>query len=316
MKDPIVIIGMHRSGTTMITRMLQQLGLHVGWVVQENLEAVFFVERNEKLMNMCGGSWERPQPIELLLQDKFTRAKVGEQLLKDMNSIRFLSYMGPGRYLSHRRVQTIDFPWGWKDPRNTFLLPVWLDLFPNARVVHVYRNGIDVARSLAKREMQAGGYRLARISRAGRFAEMTKDWWDQFRNESILLSLRRGWNAVNRRMTPLGQYDRFARQETANLAKAFELWCAYVQRSTDMVESIPNKCLTLKYEDFLVEPEKYLETLCGFCGLTPAKAEVQAQCKNVRADRRHTFKGDMEAVQLYERVRANQWMVKFGYGDL
>ena len=56
--SPIIIVGMHRSGTTMITDMLQQLGLFMGWVLQENSEALFFVQRNERLMNACGGSWE------------------------------------------------------------------------------------------------------------------------------------------------------------------------------------------------------------------------------------------------------------------
>ncbi len=30
--------------------------------------------------------------------------------------------------------------WGWKDPRNTFTLPMWLSIFPKARVLHVLRN--------------------------------------------------------------------------------------------------------------------------------------------------------------------------------
>ena len=41
--------------------------------------------------------------------------------------------------------------WGWKDPRNTFTLGSWLKIFPNLHVVHIYRNGIDVSRSLFER---------------------------------------------------------------------------------------------------------------------------------------------------------------------
>jgi hypothetical protein len=43
-------------------------------------------------------------------------------------------------------------PWGWKDPRSTFTLPVWLDVFPQAKVIHLVRHGVDVAWSLRKRE--------------------------------------------------------------------------------------------------------------------------------------------------------------------
>jgi hypothetical protein len=46
--------------------------------------------------------------------------------------------------------------WGWKDPRNTLTLPLWLKLFPNARVVHVIRNGINAALSLWRRSKISG----------------------------------------------------------------------------------------------------------------------------------------------------------------
>jgi hypothetical protein len=44
-----------------------------------------------------------------------------------------------------------DKRWGWKDPRNTFTLGSWLQLFPKLHAVHIYRNGLDVARSLYAR---------------------------------------------------------------------------------------------------------------------------------------------------------------------
>lgn len=41
--------------------------------------------------------------------------------------------------------------WGWKDPRTSLTFPIWLRVFPRARVVHVLRNGIDVAISVHRR---------------------------------------------------------------------------------------------------------------------------------------------------------------------
>ncbi len=46
--------------------------------------------------------------------------------------------------------------WGWKDPRNTFTLPMWLKVFPNAKVIHVLRDKESVARSLMKRNQVKG----------------------------------------------------------------------------------------------------------------------------------------------------------------
>lgn len=40
--SPILIIGMHRSGTSMITRKLESLGLFLGNEKDENDEAFFF----------------------------------------------------------------------------------------------------------------------------------------------------------------------------------------------------------------------------------------------------------------------------------
>lgn len=61
------------------------------------------------------------------------------------------SFLGWGRWLRYRSAFKLDFPWGWKDPVNTFTLPFWLDLFPEARVVHIFRNGVDIAQSLYTR---------------------------------------------------------------------------------------------------------------------------------------------------------------------
>jgi hypothetical protein len=162
-RPPIVIIGMHRSGTTLVTDLLQGLGLHLGWVVQENSEALFFVERNEALLVASGGGWEHPEPVDRLLAHPRMRAAAGRRLRCDAESVRFLSYLGPAHARAWGRPSRLTFPWGWKDPRNSFLLPLWLDVFPDARVVHVCRHPLDVARSLRRREGRALEGRLARL---------------------------------------------------------------------------------------------------------------------------------------------------------
>ena len=44
--------------------------------------------------------------------------------------------------------------WGWKDPRTTITFPIWLRVFPKAKILHMLRNGIDVAISTNRRTMK------------------------------------------------------------------------------------------------------------------------------------------------------------------
>jgi hypothetical protein len=107
---------------------------------------------NEKILHACNGSWENPGVIDNLLYHQELRGKVASTLCNDLDSFLSLYYLGPKHFLKYRSIRRVGFPWGWKEPRNTFTLPLWLDIFPKARIIHIYRNGIDVAKSLAKRE--------------------------------------------------------------------------------------------------------------------------------------------------------------------
>ena len=44
------------------------------------------------------------------------------------------------------------FPWGWKDPRNTFTLKIWLKIFPQAKVLNIERHPLDTSLSLLNRQ--------------------------------------------------------------------------------------------------------------------------------------------------------------------
>ncbi len=313
---PIIIIGMHRSGTTMLTRLLQQLGLHIGWVLQENSEALFFVERNEKLMNVCGGTWEYPEPVENLLRHEGMRRQAGAQLLRDLRSLRFVSYLGPRNWSRCGSLDKLDFPWGWKDPRNTYLLPLWLDLFPEAKIIHVYRHPMDVARSLRMREQRSVERAVARLS-----GEASKNPAQQVRNnggseETGLLYLYRRAAAVRERFVTLRRYDKLAVPVSLSLASGLALWAAYVEKCFDHLGRITNQTHTVKYEDILIEPETHLNSLKEFCGLTSDRVSVKELCVNLRPERRYAFKADKEASRVFAEFRDNEWVKKLGYDKI
>src|SRR5437588_3783735 len=217
---PIIILGMHRSGTSLLTEVLQAMGLHVGWFLQEDFECPFFLERNEKIMNICGGSWEQPQAVESLLKHLTMRSQMKALLLRDLESPAFLSYLGPHHWRCRGNLNQLRFPWGWKDPRNTYLLPLWLDVFPDAKIVHIYRHPMDVAQSLAVREQNSINQRL-RLTGAFAPAPEVPSTLDNGDPRSILLRLYYKFARARNRLMPLRRYEDLAVGSSLSLESGF-----------------------------------------------------------------------------------------------
>src|SRR5882762_1173779 len=132
--SPIIVIGMHRSGTTLVTRMLEDLGLFVGATREGNEEASFFLAINRWLMFQSGAAWDYPEPIAYLLQHKEIRALARDYIVRYlMESPRVISFLGWRNYWRYGTLVELDCPWGWKNPLNTYTLPLWLDIFPEAK---------------------------------------------------------------------------------------------------------------------------------------------------------------------------------------
>jgi hypothetical protein len=148
--SPIIIVGMHRSGTTLLVEILERCGVFMGEKQTGNRESVFFQEINKEILDMMGANWRcldfLPGTTDLSSHFAWIRKKTRKQLEAELIPCHF------GQELLKSLKE--NFLWGWKDPRNSLLLPIWHDIFPNARVIHIYRNGCNVSLSLLAREMK------------------------------------------------------------------------------------------------------------------------------------------------------------------
>jgi GT2 family glycosyltransferase len=152
----ICIAGAHRSGTSMLTRLLHGCGLYLGpkdalmppqadnpdgfW------EHLGFVALNDELLNALGGAWDLPpKSSENLSDERLDLLRIKARLLiEGFHSAQI---------------------WGWKDPRNSLTLPFWEDLQPGLKTLIIVRNPLEVAYSMRKRNgtSYAFGVRLWEI---------------------------------------------------------------------------------------------------------------------------------------------------------
>jgi len=308
--QPVIIMGMHRSGTSLVAKMLHDLGLFVGWDIDRHYEATFFLDRNEKILNGCGGSWVNAAVVDTLLNDCALRQRVVDMLHNHLISFNVGNYLGLKKFCKYRSAFNLDFAWGWKDPRNTFLLPLWLDIFPGAKIIHVYRNGIDVAQSLSFREVN----RIKSFVEQRRFLDqIVTRQRNMISNQGFLLYAIRKVRKMYKKINPLEKYRKIQICSCVLLEKGFDLWCNYIARAFDNLGRIENNVLEICYEDLLVKPEAYCVKLQRFCRLPENYKEVQPVVANINCDRRFAFRDNATLMKFYDTVKDNYWMRKLGY---
>ena len=66
--NPVLITGMHRSGTSILARLLSQSGVWLGSDSEPRyLESLFFLETNESLLSLADSAWHQPRDFLLAL---------------------------------------------------------------------------------------------------------------------------------------------------------------------------------------------------------------------------------------------------------
>lgn len=275
---------MSRSGTSMLTRMLDDLGLFVGSKLTNNHEAVFFREINDWLLTQSSGGLENPGTIKYLLEDKEARELYGEFISFAMSSPRVISFLSFSKYLNYKSPENLDIPWGWKDPRNTFTLPFWLDLFPNAKIIHIYRHPLDIANSL--------------ITRRNRGLNRLRERHNKFR-PFYWYYLMQKFIAKNRVFVDI---------RGRNLEEGFAIWEEYMKEARSHVDSLKDRAIEIKYEDFLEHPGQILNSLSQFCELKVTQDRIEEAVSKVNKTRAYAYLSHPElkafSVDISDRLKS------------
>ena len=146
----IIVLGMHRSGTSVVARLLNMMGAYFApeKITAPEKAALPLTEANPK------GYWERWDVFSL-----------NEDILRTLEiSWDNISQFSPTDITPEIQIQfessareiifglDANRPWMMKDPRLCLLLPLWRSLLEIPVCVYVYRSPIQVAQSLKKRE--------------------------------------------------------------------------------------------------------------------------------------------------------------------
>ena len=132
--------------------MLEACGVFWGALPDEYNESPFFQSLNEALFHMASATWDSPEPVARFFDEPDNQKQAEAFLRKRVADGLLTEYLSGYEYGETALQQSLPALWGWKDPRNVYTLRLWLALFPDARVIHILRNGIDVSLSLLRRE--------------------------------------------------------------------------------------------------------------------------------------------------------------------
>jgi len=165
MKDrqraPVLIIGAHRSGTTATARALELLGLQIGEHLDSHREPRSLQRLHEDYLRRTGAAWHDPQPFLKWIETTEGKENCISYLRTNVRRdfARIFGYRRNPKGLWLRARLSLGARWGWKEPRTTLFAPSWLEIFPNARIVHVVRDSLAAAESIRERELkfQAAG---------------------------------------------------------------------------------------------------------------------------------------------------------------
>lgn len=139
-ENTVVVLGMHRSGTSLIAGILEKLGVNMGerqvgvhWSNPlGHYENIDFVKMDDKILEKAGGTWDNPPDVSKILE-----LSSDKELMQEIENVV---------------KKNEDVIWGWKVPTTSLTIELYLPFLTNPHFIICYRDPEAIAKSLKKRD--------------------------------------------------------------------------------------------------------------------------------------------------------------------
>lgn len=166
--------------------------------------------------------------------------------------------------------------WGDKTPDYGFCIDTIAEAWPDARFVHLVRDGRDVALS------------MSHVPSFQQLAAANQVEWKYLARQAP---------------------QSYQRHEGLPLASYFDMWLRRIRASTDQLRLLaPHQVLPVRYEDLLTEPSRSLRSIATFLSVAPLDEWLEQAANEVRSNNAAGNK-QLEAFQRLsgERADALDW---------
>tara|TARA_B100001175_G_scaffold42151_1_gene31426 strand:- start:1015 stop:1830 length:816 start_codon:yes stop_codon:yes gene_type:complete len=269
---------MHRSGTSLVSRILDRSGVFMGLDLQEDHESKFFIKLNKWIYENAGADWARPMALQELMDYEPAKKKVEEYVKSRVSSNSSKKYSGKSL---KKGLFDLDSKWGWKDPRNGPTLPIWKEIWPEMKIIHVTRHGVDVAASLQARSSKNWEQDESRFSK----------WVKMYRWKDSKSPIRRG-------------------QRAATLSHALDFWSEQMEVENKNLEGC-EFVLEVRYEDLLTKPKSAIKQIWNFIDIERDDSLLEDISQSIDGSRAYAYKKDEEMMAF--ALENSEILEIFGY---
>lgn len=269
MKSPIILIGTQRSGTTWLTRVFSHHPELACWMEPRYV-----------------WSWGN----NYCPDDVLTTANANPRVIRHIRQ-RFHQFVE-----HHGKVRLFE-----KTPSNCLRLPFINQVFPEAKIIHVIRDGRSVLSS-TNNMLEVGFYRSDMLR--SRFKEMLREtpitewpaYWPRIQETLISKLLRRPLPFWGPR--PAGWKDWLDKYPQPVIIS--QQWVATVSKAVEDGNKLsPSQYYRFKYEDLIDKPKETMTSIVEFAELSNSQPLIEYAVKTADPSRQKPWKSliDSETLQ-------------------